>query len=86
MAVNYSLQAIIELAQNVIEKESQVVNSLRPQLEQSFFEAVVMMLTCQGHVLTAGAGTSNAVAARFAHLLSCCGTPALFIHPGDSQH
>jgi arabinose-5-phosphate isomerase len=26
------------------------------------------------------------VAARLAHLLSCCGTPALFIHPGDSQH
>ena len=26
------------------------------------------------------------MALRFAHLLSCCGTPALFLHPGDSQH
>jgi arabinose-5-phosphate isomerase len=26
------------------------------------------------------------VALRFAHLLTCVGTPALFIHPGDSQH
>jgi len=26
------------------------------------------------------------VGARLAHLLSCCGTPALFIHPGDAQH
>jgi arabinose-5-phosphate isomerase len=44
------------------------------------------MLNCEGHVLVAGAGTSHAVALRFAHLLSCCGTPALFLHPGDCQH
>ena len=39
-----------------------------------------------GHILVAGSGASNPVAARFAHLLSCVGTPALFIHLGDSQH
>jgi arabinose-5-phosphate isomerase len=37
-------------------------------------------------VIVSGSGTSHAVALRFAHLLSCCGTPALFLHPGDSQH
>ena len=45
-----------------------------------------LLLACQGHVLVAGSGTSHAVGARLAHLLTCCGTPALFIHPGDSQH
>lgn len=44
------------------------------------------MLECHGHVIVSGSGTSHAVALRFAHLLSCCGTPALFLHPGDSQH
>jgi len=44
------------------------------------------MLECRGHVIVSGSGTSHAVALRFAHLLSCCGTPALFLHPGDSQH
>ena len=45
-----------------------------------------MLLECRGHVIVSGSGTSHAVALRFAHLLSCCGTPALFLHPGDSQH
>jgi D-arabinose 5-phosphate isomerase GutQ len=41
---------------------------------------------CQGHVLVAGAGTSRAIAERFAHLLSCCGTPSLYISAADSLH
>ena len=51
-----------------------------------FVKAAQVLLDCQGHVLVAGSGTSHPVGARLAHLLSCCGTPALFIHPGDSQH
>jgi arabinose-5-phosphate isomerase len=31
-------------------------------------------------------GTSRAVAERFAHLLACVGTPALFIHAADALH
>jgi D-arabinose 5-phosphate isomerase GutQ len=77
---------ILLLARETIQRESQVVGALIPQLGASIVEAAHLMLNCQGHVLVAGAGTSNPVAARFAHLLSCCGTPALFIHPGDSQH
>jgi arabinose-5-phosphate isomerase len=86
MAMEFSQQAILNIAQNVIERESRVVHSLCPQLTSTFYQAAQMMFDCQGHILTTGAGTSHAVAARFAHLLSCCGTPALFIHPGDSQH
>ncbi len=86
MESDLSKQEIIHIAQGVINRESQAVMSLTPQLKQSFYDAAKMMLDSTGHILTTGAGTSNPVAARFAHLLSCCGTPALFIHPGDSQH
>lgn len=78
--------ALIEIAQDVIRREAEAVASLLPQLDQSFVRAVQVLLACEGHVLVAGAGTSHAVAYRLAHLLSCCGTPALFIHPGDAQH
>jgi D-arabinose 5-phosphate isomerase GutQ len=77
---------IITLASNVIELESVAITTLLNQLDENFAHAAQAMLTCQGHVLVAGAGTSHAVGMRLAHLLSCCGTPALFIHPGDSQH
>ena len=81
-----SSEEIINNARDVICRESKGVASLIDKLDESFVNAAKLMLNCQGHVLTAGSGTSHLVAARFAHLLSCCGTPALFIHPADGQH
>jgi D-arabinose 5-phosphate isomerase GutQ len=77
---------ILQTALQVIEQESRGVASVADQLNNSFVEAAQMLLDCSGHVLVSGSGTSNPIAARLAHLLSCCGTPALFLHPGDSQH
>jgi D-arabinose 5-phosphate isomerase GutQ len=74
------------LAAAVIEREAAAVASVAEQLPDTFAEAVRLLLECQGKVLVSGSGTSHAVALRFAHLLSCVGTPALFLHPGDSQH
>ena len=77
---------IINLSRSVIQKEIEGISSLKDQIDERFAEAIDMLSKCKGHVLVTGAGTSNSIANRFAHLLSCCGTPALFIHPGDSQH
>ena len=79
-------EEILQLAGNVILQESRGVTEIIPQLNESFVDAAYLLLGCQGHVLVAGSGTSHSVGARLAHLLSCCGTPALFIHPGDTQH
>ncbi len=57
------------------------------QLEEERLEDVLSLIfNCEGHVLVAGAGTSNAMAQRFAHLLSCSGTPALHVSAADSLH
>lgn len=77
---------VLKLARSVVQQEGKAIISLADQLGESFVQTVEKILACQGHVLVAGAGTSHAVAYRLAHLLSCCGTPALFIHPGDAQH
>jgi arabinose-5-phosphate isomerase len=74
------------LGARVIRDESAAAATLADRLPDSFAQAVRLLLECQGHVIVSGAGTSHAVALRFAHLLSCVGTPALFLHPGDSQH
>jgi arabinose-5-phosphate isomerase len=79
-------EEILALARSVIARESAAVAALVVQLDERFAVAAQHILACQGHVLVAGVGTSHAVAARLAHLLACCSTPALFIHPGDSQH
>jgi D-arabinose 5-phosphate isomerase GutQ len=77
---------ILASAAKVIETESNAVSDLVKRLPDNFPQAARAMLACKGHVIVSGSGTSHAVGLRFAHLLSCCGTPALFLHPGDSQH
>ena len=78
--------AVRQLGVDVIERESAAVASVAGQLDDTFVQVVQALLECKGKVLVSGSGTSHAVALRFAHLLSCVGTPALFLHPGDSQH
>ena len=79
-------QLIRQLGADAIRKESAAAAGLADRLPDTFAEAVRLLHDCRGHVLVSGSGTSHAVALRFAHLLSCVGTPALFLHPGDSQH
>jgi D-arabinose 5-phosphate isomerase GutQ len=78
--------ALIVRARQIVEQESQAVRDMSAQFDQSLGWVVQALFTCKGHVLVTGAGTSRAVAERFSHLLSCCGTPALFIHAADSLH
>ena len=73
-------------ARAVVDCESQAVAGLKTQLTAQLATVAQMLLDCPGHVLIAGAGTSRAVAQRFAHLLGCCGTPALFFSAADAVH
>jgi arabinose-5-phosphate isomerase len=73
-------------ARTVIEREAAGVGALADQMSETLVDVVEVLYKCKGHVLVAGAGTSHAMAQRLAHLLSCCGTPALCIDACDSLH
>jgi arabinose-5-phosphate isomerase len=73
-------------AREIVEREARSVLQLADQISDSLADVVEVLYQCQGHVLVTGAGTSHAMAQRFAHLLSCCGTPALCIDAGDFLH
>lgn len=79
-------EEILELARSALRQEAEAVAATMSQLDDSLAQVAELLLSCEGHVLVTGVGTSHAVAWRMAHLLSCAGTPALFIHPADSLH
>jgi arabinose-5-phosphate isomerase len=79
-------EEIIIKANEVISLEAKAVAGLQEQLGRTIIDVARMIFECQGHVLVAGAGTSRAIAQRFAHLLACCGTPGLFISAADAIH
>ena len=77
---------MVARARAVVEREARAVAALADQFDQGLAHVLALLLNCQGHVLVTGAGTSHAMAQRLAHLLSCCGTPALCISAADSIH
>jgi arabinose-5-phosphate isomerase len=89
MAVETEMAAEADLvarAREVIEREAQAVHALAEQMGEELGDVIDVLYRCEGHVLVTGAGTSHAMAQRLAHLMSCCGTPALCIHAGDFLH
>jgi len=77
---------LIDRAREIVEVEARAVGALASQFDAGLADVVNLMADCQGHILTLGAGTSRAVAQRFAHLLSCCGIPALALNGADALH
>jgi D-arabinose 5-phosphate isomerase GutQ len=77
---------LVARARAVIEQEARGVGALAEQFDGHLAGVVDLLFHCQGHVLVTGAGTSHAMGQRFAHLLSCSGTPALCINPADCLH
>jgi arabinose-5-phosphate isomerase len=83
---NWDEKELIAKARAVVERETAAVQALAEQLDKQIVPVLRMLGECEGHVLVTGAGTSRAMAERFAHLLSCSGTPALYISAADALH
>jgi arabinose-5-phosphate isomerase len=77
---------LIKLGRDRMRQEGEALMAAASQLDPSFERAARALAECRGHVITSGVGTTGMVARRFAHLLSCIGCPALFLHSGDSLH
>jgi D-arabinose 5-phosphate isomerase GutQ len=73
-------------AKEIVRLEAEAVSALAAQFDDSLVDVVSLLLECRGHVLVTGAGTSRAIAQRLAHLLSCSGTPSLFVSAADGLH
>ena len=83
---NMSNKQMLAKARQVIELEANALGNLKYQMTEEIAGIAEMIFNCKGHVLVSGAGTSWAIAERFAHLLACCGTPALFINAANAIH
>ena len=86
MMIEVTKAEMIARAREVVRAEAEAVGALAEQFDERLADVVSLLIECQGHVLVTGAGTSRAIAQRLAHLLSCSGTPSLFINASDGLH
>jgi arabinose-5-phosphate isomerase len=77
---------VLETGRRVLRIESEAVAALSERLDQSFQEAVDLVLNCRGRIIVTGIGKSGIVAKKIAATLTSTGTAALFLHPADGLH
>jgi arabinose-5-phosphate isomerase len=78
--------ATLAIAREVLEIEAKAVADLIARLDQSFTQAVEMIMACRGRVVVSGIGKSGHVARKIASTLASTGTPAFFVHPAEASH
>ncbi|WP_251424368.1 KpsF/GutQ family sugar-phosphate isomerase [Veillonella agrestimuris] len=77
---------ILERAAQVLRIEAQAIEHLITTLDESFENAVHMILASKGRVVCTGMGKSGHIGRKIAATLASTGTPAFFMHPGEGVH
>ena len=81
-----SKQEAISLARRVLDIEARAVQELAGRLDDSFVQAMQIVLNCNGRIVVSGMGKSGHIARKLASTLASTGTPAFFVHPAEASH
>ena len=73
-------------AKRVLEVEAAAILAVIPHLDQHFVDAVELIATCSGRVVTMGLGKSGIVCRKISATLASTGTPSFFMHPAEAIH
>jgi arabinose-5-phosphate isomerase len=83
-------QRALALACETLQIEADALLVLKERLvrpnEDSFINAVGLLLNCTGRVVVSGIGKSGHIARKIAATLASTGTPALFVHAAEALH
>jgi len=77
---------IIDRGRRVVEIESKAIQNLVNKIDESFAQAVEMILNCKGRVVVTGMGKSGIVGKKIVATMNSTGTPAIYLHPSDAVH
>ncbi|BDH44570.1 arabinose-5-phosphate isomerase [Salmonella enterica subsp. enterica serovar Choleraesuis] len=77
---------IIEQGRYVLEQEAMALRAAVNTLDDSFAQAVNLILNIQGRVIVTGMGKPGYIAHKTAATLASTGTPAFFLHPAEGAH
>ncbi len=77
---------LIQIAQEVFDRESDALEATRAIIGQGFLQSVQAIYQSPGKVVTMGIGKSGLVARKIAATLASTGTSAVFVHPVECLH
>ena len=76
----------VRRGREILQAEASAVARLSQSLDDSFAEAVDVLLSCRGSVVVTGMGKAGLVGQKIAASFSSTGTPSHFMHPAEAVH
>jgi len=76
----------LEKAREMMRHEGNAVLETAELLDDSFSEAVKLLLACRGCVILSGIGKAGLIAQKLTATLASTGTPSHFLHPAEAIH
>ena len=77
---------LLTTSRRVITEEAAALTALAASLDDSFAQAVDLILTAKGRVIVTGMGKSGHIGRKIAATFASTGTPAYFVHPAEASH
>jgi arabinose-5-phosphate isomerase len=78
--------SFLATARRVIDVEADALARLSAALDDTFTQAVELILAAEGRVIVLGMGKSGHIARKIAATFASTGTPAHFVHPAEASH
>lgn len=79
-------EKILSSGHQTLITEAEAIFDLSKRLDDSFVQAVTLLLGCQGRVIVCGLGKTGHVARKIAATLASTGTPSIFMHAAEALH
>jgi len=78
------MDSIVRRAREILSAEAEAI--LHIPLDAHFTKALAILYKCKGKIVTTGMGKAGNIALKMAGTLCSTGSPACFLHPGESAH
>ncbi|HSJ06501.1 MAG TPA: KpsF/GutQ family sugar-phosphate isomerase [Longimicrobiales bacterium] len=78
--------ALLAAGRQVLRLEAESLAALEARLDDTFVQAIRLILDASGRVIVSGIGKSGIVGRKLAATLTSTGTPAIFLHPVEGLH
>lgn len=76
----------LKQAEHVLRMEADAILNLCDRLDQTFAQAIQLLVQCQGKIVVTGMGKSGHIGNKIAATLASTGSPAFFVHPAELRH
>jgi arabinose-5-phosphate isomerase len=78
------MKQTLKRAKEIMDAEARAIANI--PLDEHFADAIDILYHCKNKVVTTGMGKAGNIAQKVAGTLCSTGTPACFLHPGESAH